>query len=186
MTASCADSSFQPLAVGYEWNYMVTAAGQRDPLVMKVTGTKKMGTRTGYIVQMKSGKEAPSTSVFYWTDTELIQAENSILKPNPAFIEFKLPAKAGTKWNWAGKVTIAGGEYNATGELTLSGPAKVTVPAGSFDCISVNRIIRVKTGAKTMVVSSADSYARGVGWVKGKIVSDSYSSVTELQSYKLK
>lgn len=183
--AYAGDSAYQPLAVGNRWEYSVTGPdGAKSKMSSRIADKRKLNNQDAFEMSLVVGKDE-SKSLFLWTNRGLIQAESSLLKFNPPFLEIKSPVKAGAKWDWTGTVTIGGIQYPATAHLALSGPMKVKVAAGTFSAMTISRTVNVKTGDKTMTVTSTDWYAKDVGWVKGTMDQGGRKSFTELISYKV-
>jgi hypothetical protein len=176
---------YQPLKVGNTWRYREMTESGTSGLVLTVKGTKKVDGRTAYVMEIAPEEGEKTTSLLYWTDDGLMQAENGALAFDPPLIELKLPVKRGSEWTWFGTVSIRGAKYPAKAQCKCTSIGKLTVPAGQFDCVVIKKEVSIEVGETVFKVTTTDSYGKGVGWVKGVMDVGGKRTTTELLSYKL-
>jgi hypothetical protein len=182
---SAQPKSYQPLDVGDTWTYRLTLQGKPTEVVRTITGTKKLAEGTAYVMQSVIPDQKPDVTTLYWTSEGLKQADSTTLRFTPPLLELKLPLKLGTEWAWVGTVRVNGTDYPSKATCRVSATGKVTVPAGTFACTVVTKKVTVEVNQKVYAITSTDSYAQGVGWVKGVLTSGQSKTVAELKTYKL-
>ncbi|MEP0767363.1 MAG: hypothetical protein HRF45_12600 [Fimbriimonadia bacterium] len=178
-------SDYLPLKVGNRWTYRQTAGDGKETVVNRVTKVRKKGDQQAFVLEVRGEKGDKTTSVLYWTADGLVQEDSTAAKFSPPMVELKLPAKPGTVWEWSGTVTIGGGTYKASAKCQHTAIGKLTVPAGTFDVLVVSKTVTVEAGSSPIRITTTDSYALGVGWVKGVLDANGKRTVTELVSYEL-
>lgn len=178
-------TEYLPLKVGNRWTYRQTVDGVSETVVNRVTEARRKGERQAFVLEVRGEKGDKTTSLLHWTADGLVQEDSTAAKFSPPMVELKLPAKPGTTWEWSGTVTIGGGTYKASARCQNSAIGKLTVPAGTFDVLVVSKTVTVEAGSPPIRITTTDSYALGVGWVKGVLDANGKRTVTELVSYEL-
>lgn len=155
-----------PITVGSRWKYD-TNNGEMSVRIEKQENKD-------YVVSISDVSAATSKEYFYSTGTEIMSTKrelfvfflSDIYKYTPHFPRVKYPLVKGEKWIWEGKKQRGDNDFK-TASITISvlGPEKISVTAGTFECIKLRMVGSDEEGAKE------DFYqwlAPGVGMVKGE------------------
>jgi len=124
---------------------------------------------------------------------------------NATGVTFPSQINAGDQWqqnlDFTGDVTMMNEEAEAEGNAQMNfnavGTESVTVPAGTFEALKVEANVTLNINASfagiTLPVTFSGDYtywfAQDVGWVKatgtGNVLGNSFTEMTELQSYNI-
>lgn len=194
-------TSYLPLAMGNTWEYELTIApdvvpaqdgeNQHFPYRETVTGTATLqGTSYWVIETVREAAEGYSEQTwqqFRRVDEEAVYARVSLLDPDTGLptltydLPFlKLPPTAGQTWS---DPQIEDDTYE-----TVSVNEQVTVAAGTFNCVRVDREYEYRPDeeADPTAIVVRSWYARGVGLVRDETrEGQTLTSTLELQSYDL-
>ncbi|HEX3152643.1 MAG TPA: hypothetical protein VHR66_31515 [Gemmataceae bacterium] len=170
-TAAPTTHPYYPIKVGSEWTYKV----QGGPIKMKITGPEKVGTNSGFKIEVSAGNKVSATEVIGVTKDGVVRySVNNVAADAPILF---LPTDPDTTKEWT--IDTKGGGQALKGKFTAS-KEKVTVPAGTYDTIHVK-------GADMTVGSTTSNidywFAKDIGIVKLKFTLGSQEAVLELESY---
>jgi hypothetical protein len=170
--AAPATHPYYPLKVGNEWTYKV----QGGPIKMKVVGTEKVGTATGYKIEVTAGnKVSASETVGVTADGVVRYSVNGVAAEKPILI---LPTDPDATKEWT--VDTKGGGQPLKGTFKTS-REKVTVPAGTYDTVHVKGT-DMTVGTTT---SNIDMwFAKDVGIVKLKFTLGTQDATLELEKFE--
>jgi len=159
-------SNYYPLVVGSEWKYDTN----RGEMKIKIIAGEEKNT----VVSVWEVSGVTSKEYFFETDKGIMCTgrEMYILflgdsyKYSPALPRFSFPLYPGKKWKWKGKKHKSENEViNAELQAEVYKKEKVSVTAGSFDCIKVR--INISDDEKSKEDFN-QWLAPGVGMVKGE------------------
>lgn len=162
---------YYPLKVGSVWSYKV----QGGPIQVKVAGTEKAGTQSGYKLETTAAGKVSATEVVAVTDEGVQRFMVNQLNAEPPILFLPKDVEATKEINVDSKV--AGQEIK--GKFSV-GKDKVTVPAGTYDAIHVKGTEMTIGATKTTVEYW---FAKDVGIVKLRFTLGSQDAVLELESY---
>ena len=162
---------YYPLKVGSVWTYKV----QGGPIQVKVAGTEKAGTHTGYKLETTAAGKVSATEVVAFTDEGIQRFSVNQLNAEPPILFLPKDVDATKEWNVDSKV--AGQEIKGTFKIDKE---KVTVPAGTYDTIHVKGAEMTIGATKTTVEYW---FAKDVGIVKLRFTLGTQDAVLELESY---
>src|SRR5262245_56180505 len=115
---------YYPLKVGSVWQYKV----QGGPIQVKVAGTEKAGTGSGYKVETTAAGKTSATEVVALTNEGIQRFSVNQLNAEPPILFLPKDVDATKECNVDSKV--AGQEIKGTFRIDKE---KVTVPAGTYD-----------------------------------------------------
>jgi hypothetical protein len=188
--ASAAADNYWPMTLGSNWEMDIDVNGKSMKQVLTVTKATKTDTGSEATVQYKIAGSVVTTEV-YRTDAKGVyrvaggkDGTNSI---TPPFNFIQYPLVPGNKWSWKGKIFFNGKNFDASANVTSSGPDKLSLLAGEFQAIRVHVDLSVidEQGNK-FPLQNDYWFAPGVGIVQQKaILGDKVINGT-LSSYELK
>ena len=163
---------YYPLKVGNEWTYKV----QGGPIKMKVTGTEKAATGTGFKIEVTAGNKVSASETIGVTPEGVVRYNvNGVAAEKPILI---LPADTENLKEWTVDTKGGGQPLKGTFRATRE---KVTVPAGNYDVVHVK--------GTDMTVGNATSnidvwFAKDVGIVKLKFTLGTQEATLELEKFE--
>jgi hypothetical protein len=170
-SAGPATHPYYPLKIGSVWTYKV----QGGPIQVKVAGTEKAGTQSGYKLETTAAGKVSATEVVALTNEGVQRFSVNQLNAEPPILFLPKDVEATKEWNVNSKV--AGQDISGTFKLDKE---KVTVPAGTYDTIHVKGTDMTIGATKTTVEYW---FAKDVGIVKLRFTLGTQDAVLELESY---
>jgi len=176
-----------PATAGNWWKYTRTSAVGKSQF-KEFVSTSKPAPGGGLLVQLDTtGAKRENKSRFYITKNggvslmrvayETLPALNNVYTPPKLTIADSV--RPGSVWKWTGQCSRGGQE---TEQWQVFPRERVTVLAGSFECVKVSSLFR----RGTLIVYTTLWYAPGVGIVKGTEGNGFEKSSFELDSYKVR
>jgi hypothetical protein len=162
---------YYPLKVGSVWTYKV----QGGPIQVKVAGTEKAGTHSGFKLETTAAGKVSASEVVALTKEGIQRFSVNQLNAEPPILFLPENPEATKEWNVDSKV--AGQEIKGTFKADKD---KVTVPAGTYDTIHVKGADMTIGSTKTTVEYW---FAKDVGIVKLRFTLGTQDAVLELESY---
>jgi len=135
-------------------------------LISQVAGTDFIGTlKYTRVVSQRNGRiwftewdRLGPEGLMVGKTIDAEEGETTVMTPPQKILSPTL--KTGESWDWKA--------FRAPVSMHVSvvGPDKVTVPAGTFDAVQVLHVLTVNSQAGTVVVRQTRWFAAGVGYVK--------------------
>lgn len=176
-------ADYMPLKIGTEWTMKrVGADGKEAQDTWKVTKEDAYGGKSFFVVARQDGREI-------WQRKEtraqvyVMEGGKTVDTFNPDWGDWQWPLAVGKTWNTTYSLLSGGRTISAAGSWTVAGEEEITVPAGKFKTL---RIERAPGNNSNHVVKRW--YAPEIGLVVKQIDSRSGQpgeQVQELVSYKL-
>jgi hypothetical protein len=167
---------YYPIKVGSEWTYKV----QGGPIKMKITGTEKVGTATGYKIEVTAGNKVSATEVVGVTDKGVVRYSVNGVAAEPPILFLPTDAE-NVKDGWPIDSKTGGqGGQPLKGTFKIS-KEKVTAGTATYDTI------HVKGSGMTVGSTTSDIdywFAKDVGIVKLRFTLGSQEAVLELEKYE--
>jgi hypothetical protein len=167
-----ATNSYYPIKTGSEWTYKV----QGGPIKMKISGTEKVGSATGYKIEVTAGSKVSATEVVGVTKDGVVRYKVNDAAADPPILFLPADPEATKEW----PVNSKAGGQDLKGTFRAS-KEKVTVPAGTYDTIHVKG-----TGMQVGTTTSDIDYwfAKDVGIVKLRFTLGTQDATLELEKYE--
>ena len=173
-----------PMAKGYWWKYQIVE--KKTEFTIKVAGTEKVGDHSCFKLDTVAGNDKHMFSEYYsktpgkilWPREVYVTAKRTV-DFKPPRIQIHNPLKIGDTWSWKGK-GMMGIDIEDSAKVLKT--EKVTVPAGTFNCVVV-QVNTVQGGAN---IEKTYWYAPNVGMVKSVTKTSAFTSNVVLTKYNLK
>jgi hypothetical protein len=172
---------YYPLGLGAMWYYKIG----ENRYTLKVAKYEKIGDLTCARVEMTVGEDSKVASVEHIgvTAEGVVRAAFDDKSAVPPVLFLKLPPKKGEKWkvdSVVGKTDKVPGE-KVSGEFVAGEEAKVAVPAGTYDCVTVSA---QDFDANGMKLNFVYYFAKDYGMIKQVIEVAGQKVVIELEKYE--
>jgi hypothetical protein len=161
---------YWPMQPGNAWTLAVKANGQSVP------------TQRVLVTGVQSGSDGRTVRLVYQANNKTVQSETYLVKPDtvyrltsnagaqsrlePPFPVIRLPMRDGQQWKWEGVIRTGQNRAKARSTLTVSGPALVKTPAGTFGAYKVQSELIVESGGREERLPNAYWFAPGIGLIQ--------------------
>ena len=182
-------TNYWPFKVGNTWTLETKVGGQTTTQVITVTKITQNGNNSDATLDYKVDDQVVQTEVYRFDSkgiSRVSSGPNGMNKLTPPYQIVKYPMEADKKWAWKGKIAVKAEEYQATSEVSTSGPETLKLPSGVFKAIRVHAELTIMSsdGGKTLIPNDY-WFAPGVGLVQQKAKIGASEITGVLTSYKL-
>jgi uncharacterized caspase-like protein len=159
------------IRVGDRWRYLVTDryTDLKQSAVIEATAITENRIYTRNL-QVAAGQAVPAGGAIAVWDRSWNQLRHGDMEYAPYYPSFQFPLETGKSWSGNVTYTVDSGETVAHElKMQVVGWERVTVPAGTFDCMKITMtghfVVRAAIGTGTGTVNDAAWYAPSIGQV---------------------
>ena len=181
-------ADYWPFREGNTWTMAVTVGEKKMTQVITVTKVTTKDGKTRAELDYKTDGRLAQREIYEVDASSLSRVAagpngaNQLTPPVPVV---QVPMTAGKKWNWKGEVAFGGQTFQASAQLSVSGPETVKTDAGSFPAMRVRMDLDVASGEQHIKVLNDYWFAPKVGLIQQKATVGGQVIEGVMSSYKL-